>query len=54
MGWGIDALSGAIMKYDRKVYDITLSKNTKTSMIKPTKINFDTKRKVVELFVQAK
>jgi hypothetical protein len=54
LGWGIDALSGAIMKYDRKVYDITLSKNTKTSMIKPTKINFDTKRKVVELFVQAK
>ena len=35
LGWGIDALSGAVMKYDRKVYDITLSKNNKTSMINP-------------------
>ena len=54
LGWGIDALSGAIMKYDKKVYDITLSKNNKTSMINPSKINFDTKRNVVELYVQAK
>jgi hypothetical protein len=54
LGWGIDALSGAIMKYDQKVYDITLSKNNKTSMINPSKINFDTKRNVVELYVQAK
>ena len=54
LGWGIDALSGAVMKYDRKVYDITLSKNNKTSMINPSKINFDTKKNVVELYVQAK
>lgn len=53
-GWGIDALSGAVMKYDKKVYDITLSKNNKTSMINPSKINFDTKKNVVELYVQAK
>ena len=54
LGWGVDALSGAVMKYDKKVYDITLSKNNKTSMIKPSKINFDTKKNVVELYVQAK
>ena len=54
IGWGIDALTGAIMKYDKKVYDITLSKNNKTSMIKPSKINFDTNKKVVEIYVQAK
>jgi hypothetical protein len=54
LGWGIDALSGAVMKYDKKVYDITLSKNNKTSMINPSKINFDTKKNVVELFVQTK
>ena len=54
LGWGIDALSGAVMKYDKKVYDITLSKNNKTSMINPSKINFDTKKNVVELYVQAK
>jgi len=52
LGWGIDALSGAVMKYDRKAYDITLSKNTTTSVINPSKINFDTKKNMVELFVQ--
>jgi uncharacterized protein YceK len=54
LGWGIDALSGAVMKYDKKAYDITLSKNNKTSMINPTKVNFDTKKNVVELYVQTK
>jgi hypothetical protein len=54
LGWGIDALSGAVMKYDKKVYDITLSKNNKTSMLNPSKINFDTKKNVVDLYVQAK
>lgn len=49
-GWGIDVLSGAVMKYDRKSYDITLDKK-KTSMINPTRINIDTKNKIVELFV---
>ncbi|MGB1728696.1 MAG: PEGA domain-containing protein [Crocinitomicaceae bacterium] len=49
-GWGIDVLSGAVMKYDRKSYDITLD-NKKTSMINPTRINIDTKNKIVELFV---
>ena len=54
LGWGIDALSGAVMKYDKKVYDITLSKNNKTSMINPSKINIDSKKNVVELYVQTK
>jgi hypothetical protein len=53
-GWGIDALSGAVLKYDRKVYDITLSKNIKTSKIQPQKVNIDTKSKIVELFVFSK
>ena len=50
LGWGIDALSGAVMKYDRKTYDITLD-NKKTSMINPTKINIDTQKNIVELYV---
>lgn len=54
LGWGIDALSGAIMKYDRKVYDITLSKSNKLSSVTPTKVNFDTKNNIVELFVNSK
>lgn len=50
LGWGIDALSGAVMKYDRKTYDITLD-SKKTSMITPTKINIDTQKNTVELYV---
>lgn len=49
-GWGIDAVSGAVMKYDRNSYDITLD-NKRTTMINPTKINIDTKNNVVELYV---
>jgi len=51
LGWGIDALSGAVMKYDKKTYDITLSKNNKTSRIEPSKINIDTKKNVVDVYV---
>jgi len=50
VGWGIDALSGAVMKYDKKTYDITLE-NKKTSVINPTKINIDTQRNIVEIYV---
>ncbi len=50
LGWGIDALSGAVMKYDRKTYDITLD-NKRTSMITPTRINIDTQNNIVELYV---
>lgn len=49
-GWAIDAVSGAVMKYDRKFYDITLD-SKKTSTIYPTKINIDTEKNVVELYV---
>ena len=49
-GWAIDALSGAVMKYDKKTYDITLE-DKRTSMIKPTRINIDTKNNIVELYV---
>jgi len=49
-GWGIDALTGSVMKYDRKTYDITLD-DKKTSMITPTRINIDTQKNLVELFV---
>lgn len=50
LGWGIDFLSGAVMKYDRKAYDITLDKK-KTSMINPARINIDTQNNIVELYV---
>jgi hypothetical protein len=50
LGWAIDGVSGAVMKYDRKSYDITLD-SKKTSMILPTRINIDTQNNVVELYV---
>ena len=33
LAWGVDALSGAVMKFDKKSYDIELTKNGKTSML---------------------
>lgn len=53
LGWGIDALSGSVMKYDQKSYDITLD-SKKTAMINPDKINIDTENNIVELFVVEK
>ena len=50
IGWGVDALSGAVMKYDKKSYDITLD-HKKTSLINPTRINIDTQKNIVELYV---
>jgi hypothetical protein len=49
-GWGIDAISGAVMRYDKKAYEITLDKKS-TSYFKPVSINIDTRKNLVELFV---
>ena len=51
LGWGIDVLSGAVFKYDKKSYDFTLTKNNKTSNIYPSRINIDTNKNTVELYV---
>ena len=53
IGWGIDALSGSVMKYDQKSYDITLD-DQKTAVINPNKINIDTENNIVELYVSEK
>ena len=52
LGWGIDALSGSLMKYDRKRYDLVLEKDKMISSITPSKILIDTKEKVVTLMVK--
>lgn len=52
IGWGVDAATGSLMKYDRKGYDIKLEKDKRTSLIEnPTKIEIDTKNKVVDVYV---
>lgn len=47
LGWGIDALSGAVMKYDRKSYDLKLTKEKSASLLQPSRIDIDTDRKSV-------
>ena len=54
LGWGVDALTGAVMKYDRKSYDIELSKSSRTSQINPARVDINTETKVVDLYVQSK
>ena len=41
------------MKYDQRSYDITLD-NINTSEINPDKINIDTEKNIVELYVTEK
>ena len=51
IGWGGDAATGALMKYDRKSYDIKLDKEKRTSLNNPTKIEINTKKKTVDDYV---
>ena len=51
-GWGIDALSGAVMKYDRKAYDLNLTQEKSASLVQPSRIDIDTKGNTVTLTVQ--
>lgn len=54
LGWGIDALSGSIMKYDCNRYDLILEKDKMISSIRPSKVLIDTKEKTVTLMVNEK
>ena len=49
--WAIDAVTGAVMKYDKKAYDIELSKNKKVGKFFPNKININTETKVAEIYI---
>ena len=51
-GWGIDVLSGAVMKYDRKAYDLKLTQEKSASLTQPSRIDIDTKSNTVTLTVQ--
>lgn len=54
IGWGIDIATGAVFKYDKRAYDIELSKNNKVSKVMPDRIEINTKTHQVELFVNSK
>lgn len=50
VGWGIDAATGSLMKYDKKGYDIELEKERKVSFKNPKKININTETKTVIVY----
>jgi hypothetical protein len=55
IGWGIDAATGSLMKYDKKGYDIELEKDNRTSMLEnPSKIEINTDTKIVDVYVAQK
>lgn len=53
VGWAVDAATGSLMKYDRKSYNIEMETDNKLSSINPSRIEFDTKNKTVDLYVFA-
>lgn len=50
IGWGIDAATGALMRYDRKGYDLELRPVNRVSLNNPTKIEINTKEKFVDVY----
>lgn len=51
LGWGIDVISGAVMPYGNKSYDIQMTKLSGTAKINPNKIVIDTKANTATLYV---
>jgi hypothetical protein len=50
--WAIDAATGALMKYDQKAYHVELDKDTRSALRSSTKIEINTKDKLVNLYVR--
>lgn len=52
VGWGIDAATGALIKYDRKGYEIELEKDKRTSYLyNPSKVEINTVTKHVDVYL---
>ncbi len=51
LGCGIDVISGAVMPYGKKSYDIQMTKLNGTAKINPNKIEIDTKSNTAVLYV---
>lgn len=51
IGWGIDAISGSVLKYDRKTYDLTLTKEKVASITEVNRVNFDTAKNTADIYV---
>jgi hypothetical protein len=54
LGWAIDAVSGSIMKYDRKSYELELKKKNLSFLENPREIHINTKQNIVDVYVMQK
>ncbi|GAA5221366.1 hypothetical protein GCM10025777_19960 [Membranihabitans marinus] len=50
VGWAIDAVSGSLMKYDRKAYDLELTPNQKYGQLTPKTIEINTVKRTVDVY----
>jgi hypothetical protein len=53
-GWAIDAATGAIMRYDRKSYDLELKPDTRALLMNTDKIFINTDEHTVDLYVSTR
>lgn len=53
LGWGIDAVTGSVMKYDRKQYNIELKEDKSVSSYFESshEVRVDTKNETIEIYV---
>ena len=51
IGWAIDAVTGAIMKYDMKSYNLELDMDTRALLANPNEIHINTEEMVVDVYV---
>ncbi|MBN2616001.1 MAG: PEGA domain-containing protein [Bacteroidales bacterium] len=52
LGWAIDAATGSIMKYGLKSYEVPLDKKEETALKHPRKIEIDTQKKTINVYVK--
>lgn len=50
VGWAIDVVTGSVMKYDKKVYEVTFEKK-RVAVSQLNKIEINTEKNTVDLFV---
>ncbi len=51
LGWAIDMISGSIMRYDRKSYDLELDPDTRAMLMNANEIHIDSKEEKVDFYV---
>ena len=51
IGWAIDAATGSIMRYGIKSYDIRMDKDQESALKHPRKIEINTKKKSIKVYV---